>query len=129
MCCCRQRGRRSRVADALRGHQERMRDEEHEFTAQLLVFVNKDARPIRKSNLRRRSFHPLLKEAGIPRIRLHDLRHTAASLMLLDGIHPKVVQERLGHARVSITLDLYSHTLPRLDKDAADKIDAMLNHG
>ncbi len=94
----------------------------------LLVFVDTDGKSIRKSNLRRRSFAPLLKKAGIPRIRLHDLRHTAASLTLLEGVHPKVVQERLGHANIGITLNIYSHVLPRLGKEAAERMDALLNH-
>jgi integrase len=56
-------------------------------------------------------------------IRLHDLRHTHASLMLKQGIHPKIVSERLGHASIQITLDIYSHVLPGLQKAAALKFD------
>ena len=61
------------------------------------------------TNVRRRFFEPLLKCAGLPGIRFHDLRHTAATLLLGEGVHPKIVSERLGHSRVGITLDLYSH--------------------
>ena len=64
-------------------------------------------------------FERLLRDSGLPRIRLHDLRHTAATLMLAAGVNPKVVSERLGHASVVITLDTYSHVLPSLQADAA----------
>lgn len=114
------------VVDALRRHQERMQAEGHLLNDRLLVFVDTDGKLIRRSNLRRRSFLPLLRRAGIPRIRLHDLRHTAATLHLRQGTHPSVVQQMLGHARVSITLDTYSHVLPTLGKEAARRIDALL---
>ncbi len=65
----------------------------------------------------------MTKEAGLRDLRIHDLRHTHASLMLTAGIHPKVVSERLGHANIGITLDIYSHVLPGLQEAAADKFD------
>ena len=61
----------------------------------------------------------LLKAAGLPRIRFHDLRHSCASILLAAGVHPKIVQELLGHATIAITLDLYSHVIPTLQRDAA----------
>ena len=64
----------------------------------------------------------LVEGLDLPRIRLHDLRHTHATLALKAGIHPKVVSERLGHATVGITLDLYSHVVPSLARDAAERI-------
>jgi integrase len=60
-----------------------------------------------------------LQCAGLPRIRLHDLRHTHATLALQAGVHPKVVSERLGHTTVAMTLDIYSHAIPALQQDAA----------
>ena len=54
------------------------------------------------------------------------MRHTAATLLLLQGVHPKVVQERLGHATISMTLDTYSHLIPSLGRDAADRLDTLL---
>jgi integrase len=73
-----------------------------------------------------RSFKALLKEAGLPEIRFHDLRHTAATLMLQQGVHPKIVQERLGHSQISLTLDIYSHVLPTMQEEAARKLDRLL---
>jgi integrase len=63
---------------------------------------------------------------GLPRIRFHDLRHTSATLMLLNGEHPKVVSQRLGHSSVAITMDRYSHVLEGMQEDAADRLDALL---
>jgi integrase len=68
----------------------------------------------------------LLTKAGLPRIRCHDLRHRAATLLLSQGIHPKIVSERLGHSRVSITLDLYSHVTPTMQQQAAETLDRIL---
>jgi len=71
-------------------------------------------RPIRRSHFHAYWFKPLLKRAGLPDIRFHDLRHTSATLLLSAGIHPKIVQERLGHAQISVTMDTYSHVLASL---------------
>jgi integrase len=79
-----------------------------------LVFANTVGRPIEATNLIRQSFKPLLKKAGIPRIRFHDLRHTAATLLLGQGTHPKIVSEMLGHSTIAVTLDLYSHVTPTM---------------
>ena len=72
------------------------------------------------------SYKNLLKQAGLPDIRFHDLRHTAATLMLGWGIHPKVAQERLGHARIGYTLGTYSHVLPIIQAEAAEKMDELV---
>ncbi len=77
-------------------------------------------------DLLRRSFWPLLERAGLPHMRFHDLRHTCASLLLAEGVHPKVVQERLGHASIATTMDTYSHVLPSLQADAAERLDRLL---
>jgi integrase len=60
------------------------------------------------------------------KVRLHDLRHSHATQLLINGVHPKVVSERLGHSSVGITLDIYSHVLPGLQEDAAKKLDSAL---
>jgi integrase len=91
-----------------------------------LVFANELGRPLEDTNVRRRSFEPLLAKAELPRIRFHDLRHTAATLLLGEGVHPKIVSERLGHSRVGITLDLYSHVTPTMQQQAAKTIETLL---
>jgi len=83
-----------------------------------LVFAGEGGAALSASNLLKRHFRPVIERAGVPPLRFHDLRHTHASLLLADGVHPKVVSERLGHASVSTTLDVYSHVLPDLQKDA-----------
>ncbi len=97
--------------------------EEHE-----LVFPNLFGRPVEPTNLIK-EFNRVLKLAQLPHIRIHDLRHTSATLMLLMNIHPKVVSERLGHSDIGITLRLYSHAIPTMQTEAADKIDELLNFG
>jgi integrase len=90
-----------------------------------LVFVTSRHTPFNPRNIVRH-FKLKSKEAGLPEIRFHDLRHTAATLMLSGGIHPKVVQEMLGHSQISLTLDTYSHIVPSLQKEAAEKINILL---
>ena len=71
-------------------------------------------------------FKKLLNQDGLPNIRFHDLRHSAATLLLSLGVHPKVVQELLGHTQISMTMDVYSHVLPGMQQDAMSKLDAAL---
>jgi integrase len=67
--------------------------------------------------------------AALPMIRLHDLRHTWATLALGDGVHPKIVSERLGHSKIAITLDIYSHALPTIQREAADRVASLIFGG
>ncbi|WP_236031304.1 site-specific integrase [Ktedonospora formicarum] len=67
-------------------------------------------------------FHKLLEKAQLPRIRFHDLRHSAATLLLAMGVHPKIVQNLLGHSKISTTMDTYSHVLPSMQKEIVDKM-------
>lgn len=90
-----------------------------------LIFASSTGAPMDAGNLRR-TFARLVRDVGLPHLRFHDLRHTAATLMLRAGVHPKVVSERLGHATVSVTLDTYSHVLPDLQRDAAQALDGVL---
>jgi integrase len=90
-----------------------------------LIFAKPNGSPIGPRSLYRK-FKSIINDAELPEIRFHDLRHTAATLMLQCGIHPKVVQERLGHSSISITLDTYSHVLPVMQLEAATKIDELL---
>ena len=92
-----------------------------------LVFASEIGTPLDARNVVQRSFHPLLKKAGLPRIRFHDLRHTAATLLLAQGVHPKVAAEMLGHANVSTTLALYSHVTPTMQEQATKAMDALLS--
>jgi integrase len=91
-----------------------------------LVFCNSVGRPLEVSNLIRRTFRPLLHSAEVPMIRFHDLRHTAATLLLGQGVHPKVVSEMLGHSQISITMDLYSHVTPTMQADAVRAFEQVL---
>ena len=78
-----------------------------------LVFASEAGTFINSTNLRKRHFASLLKRAGLPAdIRFHDLRHTCPTLLLGKGVHPKFVQELLGHANIAITLDTHSHVIP-----------------
>ena len=86
-----------------------------------LVFAHPDGAPLHPDTTSR-AFIRRTKQLGLPPIRLHDLRHTWATLALETGIHPKVVQERLGHSNVSITLNIYSHVSPAMQTDAADRV-------
>jgi len=70
-------------------------------------------------------FHRALDQAQVPQIRIHDLRHTAATHLLNRGVHPKVVQELLGHSTISLTLDTYSHVAPALHAEVADHMQSM----
>lgn len=90
------------------------------------VFADEAGGFIKEWNLRKQSFLPLLQRAGLPTIRFHDLRHSAATLMMGQGVHPKIVSEMLGHSQVSITLDLYSHVTPTMQERATDALDAVL---
>jgi integrase len=90
-----------------------------------LIFPSTKGTPLDHRNIFR-TFKDLLKQAGLPDIRFHDLRHTAATLMFKQGVHPKVVQERLGHSDIALTLNTYSHVMPSMQDDAADLIDEIL---
>lgn len=111
-----QEAKREEVGSAWKG-------QEHD-----LVFTNKVGGPVDPSGLRT-AFNNLLDAADLPQIRFHDLRHTHATLMLRNGEHPKVVSERLGHSRIQITLDRYSHVLPNMQGEAAQKLEDSLFEG
>jgi len=91
-----------------------------------LVFTDETGGPIDATKFLRNSFAPLLKRAGLPPMRFHDLRHTAATLLLGRGIHPKIVSEMLGHSQIAITLDLYSHVTPTMQLEATAAMESIL---
>ena len=120
-----------RAVGALRSHLERQLAEIEAagdlYGDEGLVFTTEAGTPINPSNLRQRSFAPLLKRAGLPHIRFHDLRHTCATLLLSKGVHPKFVQELLGHATIAITLDTYSHVMPGMGDHTARAMEDVLS--
>ena len=92
-----------------------------------LVFATEEGTPVLLRNLTRRHFQPIVKRAGLPEtLRLYDLRHSCATLLLSAGENPKVVSERLGHASIVLTLDTYSHVLPSMQQAATEKLERIL---
>ncbi len=89
------------------------------------VFTNETDGPLHVNSLAA-PFRRLIEAAGVPPLRFHNLRHTCATLVLAEGIHPKVVQERLGHSDVGMTLNRYSHVMPGMQRQAADALDAAI---
>ena len=116
------------MLEALKIHRERqglvcLRAGE-KWHEQSLVFCNRYGRyllPQVVSN----QFHALLVKAGLPKMRFHDLRHTMATILLESDVHPKKVQERLGHSTIAVTMDTYSHVLPSMHQDVARKLGDM----
>jgi len=90
-----------------------------------LVFTTSIGTPIEKSNLYR-DFKRILNDAKLPSIRFHDLRHSTASLLLAQGVHPRAIMELLGHSRIGVTMDTYAHVMPAMMQEVADKMDAIL---
>jgi integrase len=122
------RGRRRvnltpRTVTALKAHRKRQLEERVRLAGLYedhgLIFASENGTPLNPENLVKRSFKPLLKRAGLPEIRFHDLRHTCATLLLSRSVHPKMVQELLGHATIAMTLDTYSHYLPSMGDQAS----------
>jgi integrase len=122
------RGRRRvnltpRTVAALKAHRKRQLEQRVRLASLYedhgLIFASEKGMPLNPENLVKRSFKPLLKRAGLPEIRFHDLRHTCATLLLSRGVHPKIVQELLGHATIAMTLDTYSHYLPSMGDQAS----------
>lgn len=125
--------RRVRLPEACLAALRRHRVEQQEFRLMAgpdwmdsgLVFTNAYGRPLHGSTVTKQ-LQRLLREAGLPRMRFHDLRHSAASLLLVQGVPLRVVMEVLGHSRIAVTSDIYTHVVPSLLGDAADTMDAAL---
>jgi integrase len=119
-----------RAAEALRSHRKRQMEEQPtvgvQWTDNGLVFTTTIGTPLDAQKIVNRHFKPLLKRAGLPDIRWHDLRHTYATLLLSRGTHPTYVQKSLGHASVQLTLDRYSHWMPSIGHNTAKGIDEAL---
>jgi len=120
----------SSVMQELRRHKIRQNEERLKLGAAWhqndLVFPSEIGTPLNLSNVTKH-FKGILKKANIrTSIRLYDLRHTTATLLLQAGINPKIVSERLGHSTIVLTLDVYSHVLPNMQKDATDQLEKMI---
>ena len=89
------------------------------------VFSHVDGTPLNPNTVSH-TFSKITVRAGLPHLRLHDLRHIHATILLKAGTHPRIVQERLGHSSIATTLDIYSHTVPGLQKAAAEHLDTLL---
>jgi len=119
------------AVEALKRHRKRQLEERMRL-ARLwedhgLVFPNQVGKTMNASNLTSRSFKPILERAGLPHsVRLHDLRHTCATVLLSRNVHPKFVQELLGHANIAITLNTYSHVLPGMGDQTAAAMESVL---
>ena len=120
-----------RTVEALKDHRKQQAEERlmagADWEDHGLIFATHKGTPLDAQNVVNRSFKPLLKRAGLPDIRWHDLRHTCATLLLSKGVHPKYVQTLLGHASIALTLDLYSHWAPGMGKQAASAMDDALD--
>jgi integrase len=118
------------LALVLKEHREKQRLERimvgRPFKEDDFVFCTPEGRPLLPDTISN-VWRKMVKRAGLKHFRLHDARHTHASLLLKQGVHPKVVQERLGHATISTTLDLYSHVAPGLQAAAAARFDEVLS--
>jgi integrase len=103
-----------------------LKDYKRETNREGLIFTTSKGTPISPRNLLRH-FYKVREKAQLPDIRFHDLRHTAATFLLKENVHPKIVQEMLGHSSIILTLDTYSHIIPDIQKEAANKMDSIFH--
>src|SRR6185369_17574193 len=122
----------SSVLDLLRAHQVRQQEARAllgpEWKDTGLVFTTWFGTALEPHNVVR-SFKRILQKADLPDIRFYDLRHTCASLLLAQGVHPRVVMEILGHSQISLTMNTYSHVMPSMQRDAVSKLDLLFSTG
>lgn len=118
------------VAEGLRNHRKKQLEEkiragsgweEHDF-----VFTSTGGTPLNSDNITKRSFKPLLKKAGLPDFRFHDLRVSSGTFLALRGVHPKTAQEILGHSDIRLTMSVYTAVLPELKRSAAEEMNDLL---
>ncbi|HEU5329585.1 MAG TPA: site-specific integrase, partial [Thermomicrobiales bacterium] len=115
---------------ALRAHRARQLAERRAggaawHNAWELVFTRPDGRPLSQFTVLQQ-FHRHLARAGLPALRFHDLRHSCASLLVAQGVHPRVIMELLGHSTITVTMNTYSHVLPQAQRDAATAMAGLL---
>jgi integrase len=119
-----------RALTALKRHRKRQLEEKlggGSYEDSGLVFATAKGTPLDAQNVVNRHFKPLLRRAGLPDIRWHDLRHSCFTLLLSRGVHPKFVQHLAGHASIQLTLDRYSHWMPTMGKHTASAMDEVLD--
>jgi integrase len=124
----------SKAIEALKSHLERQLTEIDRVgslwspgDSDGLIFASETGEPLDRRAVTKLKFKPLLKWAGLPEIRFHDLRHTCATLLLTRNVNPKIVSEMLGHSSIAITLDTYSHVLPNMRDQAAEAMEEALS--
>ena len=117
----------ARVVNELRGHRVQQAEELLKLgvplTDEAFVVAQADGSPLQPRTITHQWYLLLANNKALPRIRFHDLRHAHATHMLSSGVHPKIASERLGHSKVGITMDLYSHVMPGMQEDAAARVD------
>lgn len=118
------------AVEALRAHHQQQQQEQeilgNSWPNTGLVFTSTRGTPLEPRNVVR-LFHSMLQRAGLPHKRFYDLRHTCATLLLVQGVHPRVVMEILGHSQISLTMNTYSHVSPTLQREAASRMDELLS--
>ena len=119
----------SMIAEQLREHEKRQVAEKlwagSKWQENGLVFANRAGQPTQARRVIEQ-FHQALKQAGVRRVRFHDLRHSCATLLLVQGVSPRVVMEVLGHSEIALTMNAYSHVVPELQREAAQRMQAIL---
>jgi integrase len=118
-------------AEALREHRDRQEQERsnaHHWTDSGFVFATPIGTPVDPRNFSRQ-FAAWCDRAGVPVVRLHDLRHTCVSLLLSLGVPPRVVMEILGHTQLATTMDIYSHVMPGMQREALGQMERLLAAG
>jgi integrase len=117
------------MVEELRAHRLRQAEEllrlGIKVTDETFVCAREDGKPLQPDTFTQ-EWKRIVAKTGLPRIRFHDLRHSHATHLLASGVHPKIASERLGHSKIGITLDLYSHVLPNMQEEAVAKLDAVM---
>lgn len=114
------------LPDLALGALRRLRMAQEGGIGSLYLFATANGEPL-SGDVVYHQFLAAASAAGLPRIRFHSLRHTAAGLLLAQGVHPRVVMEMLGHSTIALTMNTYSHVIPALERDAADRMNAILS--
>lgn len=117
-----------KLIEELKLHQKRIIEEkkyyQRDYYDHDLIICTRDGRPMIPRNLRKEFYH-LAEKLGLPKIRFHDLRHTHATMLIQQNVNVKLISERLGHTDIQTTLNTYSHVLPNMQREVADKLDEM----